>query len=330
MGRPKRPWFRFYCEALHDRKLRRLKPAHRWLWVAVLACARQSPVPGHLLINDREPVTVDDLADDAAMKPAEVKAGMDQIIKLGMVDVDDGTGAWRVTKWNERQYESDQSADRMQRHREGDSDGSSGVTTTSQPPSQGDHNDDDVTSRARGPAGADTDAETEPPSGPPEGDEQETEPPPDAGEHLELVGTNGFPTEPAEGKNYAQTLGQYLTAEGVKFTDHRDRPGGKKSDNYRVLLDEALERIGDEKVKAEKVAMQIINDLAADLSGEPLLAKDDKMIRRQMRNRHPGLAIYGVVEAIERAIDQGDDGDRESIGRYVRACMDGSGGRRAS
>lgn len=330
MGRPKRPWFRFYCEALHDRKLRRLKPEYRWLWVAVLACARQSPVPGYLLLNEHEPITLADLADDAAMKPLAVKSGMEQIEWLGMVHVDDSTGAWCVTKWNERQYESDQSADRMQRHREGGSDGSSGVTTPSQPPSHERHGDGDVTSRARVPAGADTDVETEPPCGPPEGDEEHPQSPPDDGEHLELVGLNGFPTEPSEGKTYAYTLGQWLhNEEGVEFVDHRNRPGGKKSDNYRVLLDEAMERIGDERVKAEKVAMQIINDMHADICGEPLLAKDDKMIRRQMRNRHPGLAIYGVVEAIERAIDEGEDGDRESIGRYVRACMDGSG-RRAS
>lgn len=316
MARPKRPWFRFYCEALHDRKLRRLKPAHRWLWVAVLACARQSPQPGYLLIEEDVPTTVDDLADDAAMKPAEVRAGMAAFIDLGMVSTDGSTGAWHVTKWHERQYESDQSADRMQRHRGEGSDASSGVTTPSQPPSHDRHGDDEVTDTLSGaPAGADAEAETDPPCGPPTGDEP-AEPPPEQP-------LDGFPTDAAEGQSYARTLGQWLHGQGVEFVDHQQMPGGRKSDNYRVLLDHALSRIGDRQVLAERVSLQIIDDLAVDLCGEPLLDKDRKIIRRSMRNRHPALAIHGVVEAIERAIDEGEGGERESIGRYVRACMDG-------
>ena len=63
MPRPARPWFRFYVEALSDRKLRRLTPAQRWLWVAVLGAARQSPIPGHLMVSEREPMDAHDLAD---------------------------------------------------------------------------------------------------------------------------------------------------------------------------------------------------------------------------------------------------------------------------
>ena len=46
MPRVARPWFRFYVEAMRDPKMRRLSPAERWLWVAVLAACRESWIPG--------------------------------------------------------------------------------------------------------------------------------------------------------------------------------------------------------------------------------------------------------------------------------------------
>lgn len=129
MPRTPRPWFRFYVEALHDRKLRRLAPAHRWLWVAVLACARASAEPGWLLVGD-DPADVDDLADLANLSAAEVRRGMVQLEAAGLVERDDT--AWVVPKWWARQFESDTSAERTRRwrHRDSRSDGRSDVTET--------------------------------------------------------------------------------------------------------------------------------------------------------------------------------------------------------
>lgn len=109
MAPPKRPWFRFYVEALWDRKLRKLSPAHRWLWVTILGCARSSPVPGVLLLVEGGAVMdIDDIADAAALKASDVRRGLKAIEDLGMIEHDpDQGGAYRVVKWNERQYESD-------------------------------------------------------------------------------------------------------------------------------------------------------------------------------------------------------------------------------
>ena len=116
MAPPKRPWFRFYVEAVHDRKLRRLTPTERWLWVAILAAARQSPVAGRLLVSATAPMDAHDLADWAAVPVAQVRKALPKMIDLGMLH--DADGCWVVSNFTERQFESDQSTNRVARHRE--------------------------------------------------------------------------------------------------------------------------------------------------------------------------------------------------------------------
>ena len=114
--RPK-PWFRFYSEALHDRKLRRLAPAQRWLWVAVLCIARQSPIPGFLVVSEREPMHEVDIADLAGMSVKEVTKTLPLFEKSGMIERDANLGCWQVVNFAERQYESDTSTVRTRKHR---------------------------------------------------------------------------------------------------------------------------------------------------------------------------------------------------------------------
>lgn len=117
MAPPKRPWFRFYTEALTDPKLRRLTPAQRWLFVAVLGAARSSCVPGVLLLTEREPLTAADLADLAGMPEKATKDGLAAMDRLGLIQMDDDLGAWRVPKWGDRQFESDDTTARTSKHR---------------------------------------------------------------------------------------------------------------------------------------------------------------------------------------------------------------------
>jgi hypothetical protein len=117
MPRPARPGFRVYVEAMRDPKMRRLAPAQRWLWVAVLSAARESSRPGWLLVSPDEPFTVADLADYAGMKPKEVAQGTAEMCRLGMLDIEYPEEAWFVPAWNDRQYESDSSAERVRKHR---------------------------------------------------------------------------------------------------------------------------------------------------------------------------------------------------------------------
>lgn len=116
MPRPVRPWFRFYTEAVHDPKLRRMTPTQRWVWVAVLAAARQSHTPGVLLVSETQPMDAHDLADFAAVPVREVRKAIEGMEAAGMLAVDDA-GAWRVTKWNDRQFETDNTTERTRKHR---------------------------------------------------------------------------------------------------------------------------------------------------------------------------------------------------------------------
>lgn len=115
MAPPKRPWFRFYTEALTDPKLRRLTPAQRWLWVAVLGAARQSPTPGWLLLTEEEPLSARDLSDLAGVAVKATKDGLAAMERLGLVEHSDGI--WRVCKWDDRQFESDDTTKRTAKHR---------------------------------------------------------------------------------------------------------------------------------------------------------------------------------------------------------------------
>lgn len=116
MPRPQRPWFRFYVEAVHDRKLRRLPAAQRWVWVVVLAAARESHRPGVLLVAEGQPLDEHDLADKAAVPVRDVCRALDAFTAAGMLDRDDA-GAYRVCKWGERQFETDNVTERTRRHR---------------------------------------------------------------------------------------------------------------------------------------------------------------------------------------------------------------------
>lgn len=117
MARPQRPWFRFYVEAVWDRKLRGLPPDQRWTWVAVLALARASHAPGVLMLSEAEPVTVTDIADAAAVPVKAATAALDAFVRLGMITMDPDRAAFRVCAWDERQFESDNITERTRLHR---------------------------------------------------------------------------------------------------------------------------------------------------------------------------------------------------------------------
>ncbi|WDL96385.1 DnaD domain protein [Alicyclobacillus sp. ALC3] len=114
-------WFRFYTETIHDRKIRRLPPAQRWLWVTVLAIARSSPEPGRLLISEGVPVVVADLVDAAAITRKDVNAGLQAFTEQNMLTVENGV--YVVSHWDERQFSADSSKERVRRYRERKSNG---------------------------------------------------------------------------------------------------------------------------------------------------------------------------------------------------------------
>ena len=117
MAPRKQPWFRLYVEAVTDMKLARLTPAQKWLWVVVLAAAKQSAIEGFLMLSEREPMTAVDLARMADMRERDVTEGLELMSRLGLIDVDRNLGAFQVVAWSRRQYESDNGTARTRKHR---------------------------------------------------------------------------------------------------------------------------------------------------------------------------------------------------------------------
>lgn len=108
-------WLRLYAEIRRDRKLRRLPTDQRWLWVVILTIAKESPQPGWLLLAEGVPVTIDDLADEAAIPVDQVKAGLNSFTDQMMIEK--VNGVWHCLKWDKRQFSSDTSTERVQKHR---------------------------------------------------------------------------------------------------------------------------------------------------------------------------------------------------------------------
>lgn len=110
-----RPWLRLYSETIHDRKIRRLKPEHRWLWTALLCMAGASKTRGEIRVGC-SPATLDDIADEAALTRKSVAAGLAHLEELGMLER--RQSAWVVVNWAGRQYDSDTSTDRVRAFRQ--------------------------------------------------------------------------------------------------------------------------------------------------------------------------------------------------------------------
>lgn len=104
------PWLRLYTEIRRDRKLRRLPTEQRWLWITILTIAKESPRPGWLLLAEGVPVTIEDLADEAAIPIDQVKAGINSFTDQVMLEKINGV--WHCINWDKRNFVSDNSTDR--------------------------------------------------------------------------------------------------------------------------------------------------------------------------------------------------------------------------
>ena len=117
------PWFRFYSEALNDRKILRVcretgmpKALVIGVWTTILALASDSPRRGLLLFTDDIPLTFEDLALETGMDDGpldELLSTFNKFEMLGQVD-----GVYCVTNWDKRQFASDHSTARVQEWRE--------------------------------------------------------------------------------------------------------------------------------------------------------------------------------------------------------------------
>jgi hypothetical protein len=89
-----------------SRTMRRLTVPERWTFVAgVLALAAKSPTRGSLLIAPNEPVSLDDIAEQAGVTKAVAKTTLDKLTRLDVLEHDDDLGGLIVVNWNDYQRE---------------------------------------------------------------------------------------------------------------------------------------------------------------------------------------------------------------------------------
>ncbi|MCF8011874.1 MAG: DnaD domain protein [Clostridiales bacterium] len=98
-----KPWFKMYSEIKNDRKMKKLNPEEKWLWVVLLCVASDSPDRGSLLVCRSLSYTAEDLADEAALDISVVQEAMPKFEAMDMLHTENGT--WVVTNFLERQYE---------------------------------------------------------------------------------------------------------------------------------------------------------------------------------------------------------------------------------
>lgn len=118
----KMPWFRVYSEAIHDRKLRRVarQTSQPWplvfgAWVGMLCLANESPQRGRILIGEDMPMEHDEIAEELQLDMSTYRTLWRAFEEAGMV-ADNGNGV-TICKWEERQFKSDNSTERVRRHR---------------------------------------------------------------------------------------------------------------------------------------------------------------------------------------------------------------------
>lgn len=104
-----RQWIKFYTEALHDRKMRRLPRFDKSVYYDLLLLAGQEDAFGYL-------PSIDDIAFELDLKIAEAKKSIDKLIQIGIISKDDN-GDLFVTKFESRQDSSSNGYERVKRYR---------------------------------------------------------------------------------------------------------------------------------------------------------------------------------------------------------------------
>ena len=116
-------WFRFYSEVVTDRKFQRVavmlnldRATVIGIWAGLLCLANDSPERGKLLMAPGVPLTRTEIAESTGIPLATLDQTLATFAELGMVSWEQETLA--VIHWDVRQFESDDSAERVKRYRD--------------------------------------------------------------------------------------------------------------------------------------------------------------------------------------------------------------------
>lgn len=100
-------WFRLYDEALDDPKVQRLPAELFKVWINILCLANR----GKGLI-----LTISDISFGLRVSNQKAASYVSELCDAGLIDITED-GAFMPHNWFKRQYKSDSSTERVQRHR---------------------------------------------------------------------------------------------------------------------------------------------------------------------------------------------------------------------
>jgi hypothetical protein len=116
------PWFRFYSEALNDRKMARAvrisgqpKAVVLGVWLVLLCLANDSPERGRLMLGEDLWLEEDEILAETGLDPVTYGKVIGAFQQLNMVAVGRG---YELPNWDKRQYKSDNSSARVAAWRE--------------------------------------------------------------------------------------------------------------------------------------------------------------------------------------------------------------------
>lgn len=102
------PWFRMYSEAIDDEKLRLVSFDDRWHFVALLCCKNMG------ILDDLSVITRRKIAVKMGVDIRELGEIARRLSEVGLIDQD----TLQPKKWDERQFRSDSSTQRVKEYRE--------------------------------------------------------------------------------------------------------------------------------------------------------------------------------------------------------------------
>lgn len=103
-------WFRFYSEFLDDTKVGTMSESDQLLWVKLLCMASESKKRGRILETDEQ------ICWRIRISPETLRHALDKFRAKGMIEHYEG--GYRITHWDDRQHESDNSTSRVRKYRE--------------------------------------------------------------------------------------------------------------------------------------------------------------------------------------------------------------------
>lgn len=309
MPRRRMPWVRLYVEVVRDRALRRVDAEVRWVWVTILCIAGESPVRGVLLVadGDKEPVVVTaaDLQDEAKVRAKAVREGIDYFTQLGWISADGPAGAWRVTGWGRRNFESDNVTARTAKHR----------AQSNPEPTSLERSNDVPMGVPEAPVGTGASRERATEDREQKAEEQvlgDADAPPVTTKWLDDLPAD-LP-KPVDGEMYAAVLARWIQSQGVEVK----WPEGR-GDKYTELVRIVCSVVGDDSRDARRCAMR----LAFEYLERVDVAVSESMrghLARLVADLGPGTAFRHLVTAVRQGAGLGDYADRE---RAVTAYMAG-------